>query len=105
MPSGLKNLDAMLDGGIDRGTSTLIMGPAGSGKSALSSQYAVAAAARGERATMFVFEESLSSLFNRSEALGLPLQKYVEAGLIDVEQVDPAQMQPGEFAHLVRKSV
>lgn len=103
--SGLPNLDAMLGGGIDRGTSTLIMGPAGAGKSALSTQYAVAAAARGETAAMFIFEESLSSLFNRADSLGMPLHEYVDQGLIKVHQVDPAQLQPGEFAHLVRESV
>jgi len=105
VPSGLPNLDEMLGGGVDRGTSTLIMGPAGSGKSALASQYAVAAALRGEKATMFLFEESMSSLFNRSTALGMPLRELVEKGLIDLCQVDPAQLQPGELAHLVRQSV
>lgn len=105
LPSGLPNLDEMLGGGVDRGTSTLIMGPAGCGKSALATQYAIAAAKRGEKATMFVFEESLSSLFNRSHALGMPLRPLMEEGLIDVRQVDPAQLQPGELAHLVRQSV
>lgn len=104
LPSGLPQLDRMLGGGIDRGTSTLLMGPAGSGKSALGSQYAVSAAARGERAALFLFEESLSSLFNRSDSLGMPLRDYVDKGLITVRQVDPAQLQPGEFAHLVREA-
>jgi circadian clock protein KaiC len=81
------------------------MGPAGSGKSALASQYAVSAALRGEKAAFFIFEESLSSLFNRSAALGLPLRELVDKGLIEIEQVDPAQLQAGEFAHLVRQSV
>lgn len=103
--SGLDQLDKTLGGGVDRGTSTLIMGPAGSGKSALSTQYAVAAAERGERAAMFVFEESLSSLFHRSAALGIPLERYVNEGMISIEPVDPAQLQPGEFAHLVRMAV
>jgi circadian clock protein KaiC len=103
--SGIQALDRMLGGGIDRGTSTVIMGPAGSGKSALSSQYAVAAARRGERAAMFIFEESRNSLFNRSASLGLPVGDFVERGLIKLYQVDPAQLQPGEFAHLVRQSV
>ena len=105
LPSGLPNLDEMLGGGVDRGTSTLIMGPAGCGKSALSTQYAVAAASRGEKVAMFIFEESLSSLFNRSAALGMPLRSLVEQGLIEVRQIDPAQLQPGELAHLVRQSV
>ena len=103
--SGVPALDEMLGGGLDRGSSTLIMGPAGSGKSALSTQYAIGAAARGEKAAMFLFEESLSSLFNRSHSLSMPLRDFVESGMIDVRHVDPAQLQPGEFAHLIRKSV
>ena len=103
--SGLDNLDQMLGGGIDRGTSTLILGPAGSGKSALSTQYAIAAAKRGERAAMFIFEESMSSLFHRSRSIGFELDKYVNEGLIAISQIDPAQLQPGEFAHLVGRAV
>jgi circadian clock protein KaiC len=105
VPSGVPALDEMLGGGIDRGTSTLVMGPAGSGKSALSTQYAVGAAKRGEKAAMFIFEESLSSLFNRSASLGMPLRELAEEGKILVRQVDPAQLQPGEFASLVRETV
>ncbi|HUR81815.1 MAG TPA: ATPase domain-containing protein [Thermoanaerobaculia bacterium] len=103
--SGEAVLDEMLGGGLDRGSSTLVMGPAGSGKSALSTQYAIGAAKRGEKAAMFIFEESMSSLYNRSHSLGMPLREYVESGMIAIRQVDPAQLQPGEFAHLVRKSV
>jgi circadian clock protein KaiC len=103
--SAVPALDAMLGGGLDRGTSTLIMGPAGCGKSALSTQYAIGAAARGEKAAMFIFEESSASLYNRSHSLGMPLRNYVDDGLITVRQVDPAQLQPGEFVHLVRQSV
>jgi circadian clock protein KaiC len=105
LASGLAPLDKMLGGGVDRGTSTLIMGPAGAGKSALSTQYAIAAAKRGEHAAMFLFEESYSSLINRSTALGMPLKEYIDKGLITIKQVDPAQLQPGEFAHLVREAV
>ena len=103
--SGIEPLDQMLGGGVDRGTSTVIMGPAGSGKSALATQYAVAAASRGERAAMFLFEESISSLLNRCRALGMPLEEHLESGMIRIRQVDPAQLQPGEFAHLVRSAV
>ena len=105
LSSGVKALDTMLGGGIDRGTSTLIMGPAGSGKSALSTQYAIASASRGERASMFLFEESVSSLFHRAKSLGMPLQEHIDSGTINVRQIDPAQLQPGEFAHLVRQAV
>ncbi len=103
--SGVLALDGMLGGGIDSGTSTLIMGPAGCGKSALATQYAIGAAERGEKAAMFIFEESITSLYSRSHSLGMNLREHVEDGLITIRQVDPAQLQPGEFAHLVRQSV
>jgi circadian clock protein KaiC len=103
--SGLAPLDEMLGGGLDRGTSTVIMGPAGAGKSALSTQYAVAAARRGEKAALFIFEETISTLMHRSSSLGFPLEEFVENGLITITPIDPAQLQPGEFAHLVRNAV
>ncbi|HEX2059307.1 MAG TPA: ATPase domain-containing protein [Thermoanaerobaculia bacterium] len=103
--SGVEALDQMLGGGIDRGTSTLIMGPAGSGKSALATQYAIGAAKRGEKAAMFIFEESTSSLFHRSASLGMPLREFADSGNVLVRQIDPAQLQPGEFASLVRDAV
>ena len=105
MPSGLAPLDEMLGGGIDRGTSTVIMGPAGCGKSALATQYAIAAAKRGEKSAMFIFEETISSLLHRSTSLGFELTRYVDEGLISITPIDPAQLQPGEFAHLVRDAV
>jgi circadian clock protein KaiC len=103
--SGLEDLDRMLGGGVDRGTSTLLMGPAGSGKSALATQYAVAAASRGEKVAIFLFEESLNSMLNRSAVLGMPVREWVDNGNVVLRQVDPAQLQPGEFAHLVREEV
>jgi circadian clock protein KaiC len=103
--TGIPELDSMLGGGIDRGTSTLIMGPAGSGKSALATQHVFAAARRGEKSAMFIFEENTSSMLARSESLGMPLAPLMEKGLIAITQVDPAQLQPGEFAHLVREAV
>ena len=103
--TGIPTLDKMLGGGLDRGTSTLLMGPAGSGKSALAAQQVYAAAGRGERSAMFLFEESLGSVLARSESLGMPLEPLVNKGLVIIRQVDPAQLQPGEFAHLVREAV
>jgi circadian clock protein KaiC len=103
--SGLPRLDAMLGGGIDRGTSTVIMGPAGSGKSALATQYVLAAANRGEKAAMFLFEERVNSLLHRSASLGMPLGEAIAGGNITIRQIDPAELQPGEFAHLVRDAV
>jgi circadian clock protein KaiC len=103
--SGVGDLDAMLGGGVDRGSSTLIMGPAGAGKSGLATQYAAAAAERGEKALMFVFEEGIGTLFNRSRSLGIPLEEHCRSGAITLTQIDPAQLQPGEFAQKVRDAV
>jgi circadian clock protein KaiC len=103
--SGLEQLDGMLGGGIDRGTSTVVMGPAGSGKSALAMQYAVAAAGRNEHVGIFIFEESVNSVVNRARSLGLELDEALERGTVAIRRVDPAQLQPGEFAHLVRREV
>jgi circadian clock protein KaiC len=103
--SGVQSLDELLGGGLDRGTSTLILGPAGSGKSSVAIQYAVAAAGRGERAAIFAFDESLGTLAARTAALGVDLQSHIDAGNITVQQVDPAEMSPGEFVHAVRKQV
>jgi circadian clock protein KaiC len=105
MPSGIPAIDSLLGGGIDRGTSTLIMGPAGSGKSSLATQYVVATAERGENAAIFIFDESRGTLFARSEAIRMPLQTHVESGRVTVQQIDPAEIPPGEFIHLVREAV
>ena len=103
--SGLLSLDRLLGGGLDRGTTALVLGPAGTGKSAIVSQYASVAAARGERVGMFMFDEGLGTLFVRTRALGIPFEEHVESGAIRVKQVDPAELTPGEFTSLVRRSV
>jgi circadian clock protein KaiC len=103
--SGLPRLDAMLGGGLDRGSSTLILGPAGSGKSALTNQYVAAAALRGERSSIFTFDEGLGTLYSRADGLGMPLRSLVESGQINVQQVDPAELSPGEFVSVVRDAV
>lgn len=105
LPSGIEAVDALLGGGIDRGTSTLIMGPAGSGKSSLATQYAVAAAERGENAALFLFDESRSTLLARSSSISLDVQKQVDGGRIAIQQIDPAEIPPGEFVQLVREQV
>jgi circadian clock protein KaiC len=105
VPSGLARLDQLLGGGLDRGTSTLIMGPAGTGKSSVAVQYMVAAATRGERSAIFAFDESRATLLKRSTALGMGLQAQIDAGRILVQQIDPAEMSPGEFVQVVRKQV
>lgn len=103
--SGITALDTLLGGGPDRGTSTLLVGPAGSGKSTLAVQYAVAAAERGDHAAIFAFDESIATLEARSQALGIKLNRGLGAGQIRITQVDPAELSPGEFTHLVRQAV
>lgn len=105
LASGSAALDALLGGGPDRGTSTLLMGPAGSGKSTIATQYAVAAARRGERAAFFLFDEGKHTLYRRAAALGLDLRGPEEAGRVAVRQVDPGAISAGEFVHAVREEV
>lgn len=103
--SGIPALDRILSGGPHRGTAMLVLGPAGSGKSALATQYTVAAAERGEKSAIFIFDEGEATLFARATSIGQDLQAHHDAGWISVRQVDPAEMSPGEFAHHVRDSV
>ncbi|HEX8616894.1 MAG TPA: ATPase domain-containing protein, partial [Thermoanaerobaculia bacterium] len=103
--SGIPAVDLLLGGGIDRGTSTLLMGPAGAGKSALASQYATAAAQRGENVAMFLFDESRNTLMARCEGISMPLLEQIENGRIAIQQIDPAEVPPGEFVQLVREQV
>ena len=103
--SGIEEFDALLGGGLDRGTSTLLMGPAGVGKSSVAAQYASAAAERGERAAVFVFDESVAVYLTRATGLGMSLSHHVAAGRISLRQVDPAELSPGEFVSTVREVV
>jgi circadian clock protein KaiC len=105
LTSGIAELDQLLGGGIDKGSSTLVLGPAGTGKSLLVIVYALAAIARGEKAALFVFDEELGLLFSRMEGLGIDLEGLRQAGKLFVEQVDAAELSPGEFAHRVRRRV
>jgi circadian clock protein KaiC len=103
--TGSFELDALLGGGIERGTSMLLIGGAGVGKSSIALTCAMAAAARGELVGVFAFDEGLGTVFARASGLGMPLQTHVDSDQIRVQQIDPAEMSPGEFAHLVRHSV
>jgi circadian clock protein KaiC len=105
LSSGLAPLDALLGGGIEQGTSTIIVGPPGTGKSSVASQFAVTAADRGEHAAMFIFDESRNTLLSRSAGLGIDLASGEQAGRITIQQIDPAELSPGEFVHVVRRSV
>lgn len=103
--SGVLELDQLLGGGIDRGTSTLLIGPAGSGKSTVAMQYCAAAAARGDHAAIFCFEESRAILLERAQGVGISLVEGKGAGQVHIRQIDPAEVSPGELTHLVQKSV
>lgn len=105
VPSGLPALDALLGGGPLRGSSLALVGPSGSGKSSVAIQYAAAAASRGERAAVFAFDESAGMLLARSAALGTDLAPHVARGTVSLQQVDPAELSPGEFSSLARKAV
>jgi circadian clock protein KaiC len=105
MASGVEALDQLLGGGLDRATATLIMGPPGTGKSVIATQFACAVAERGERAALFLFEERIGTLLVRAASLGMPLQRHIDAGLITVQQIDPAELAPDEFTSRVRDAV
>ena len=103
--SGIEELDALLGGGIDRGTSTVLMGPAGTGKSTIAAQFVTQAAARGEKAVILCFDESPTNLQIRTTGLGIPLQKYVDEGVVDLVPVEPAEFSAGELAYRLRAHV
>ncbi|RZJ05509.1 MAG: circadian clock protein KaiC [Brevundimonas sp.] len=103
--SGVPELDDLLGGGIERGSSALILGPAGTGKSLFAINFAVAAIARGERAALFIFDEELGLLFDRMKKLDIDLEKLQAEGHLVIEQIDAAELSPGEFAARVRRSV
>ena len=103
--SGLPELDGLWGGGIESGTSVVLMGPAGCGKSTIASLYATTAAERGDSAAIFTFDETLSTLIYRSKGLDIPIQKYIDSGKLLLRQLDPAELSPGEFVHSVRQLV
>ncbi|MEH3037532.1 MAG: AAA family ATPase [Sphingomonas adhaesiva] len=103
--SGVPALDALLGGGPLRGTSTLVTGPSGTGKTTIALQYLHAACHRGERATMYQLDERIGTLLTRAQAFALDLEPLIDAGCLRIEQIDPAEMSPGEFAGRVRREV
>jgi circadian clock protein KaiC len=98
-------LDKLLGGGLEGGSSTLLLGPAGTGKSLLGFHFAAAAVSRGEKAALFAFDEELGLLFRRAKGMGIDLEAMRNKGDLYVEQVDAAELSPGEFAHRVRTRV
>jgi circadian clock protein KaiC len=100
-PSGIEHLDALLGGGLETGTSCLLLGPAGAGKSTIALQFATAAAKRGESVLMCIFEENLDTMKARAASVNLPLEEAIASGHVRVFEIDPAELSPGEFAHCV----
>jgi circadian clock protein KaiC len=103
--SGIKELDQLLGGGLDRGTTTLILGSAGTGKSTLALQYAAEMAGRGDRGIVFGFDETRAIMLARSKALGIDLEPHIQSGLLTTQQIDPAEISPGEFAARIVQQV
>ncbi len=103
--SGIGQLDALLGGGLAKGTSTLVIGAAGTGKSSLATQFAIAAAKRGEHPVVYLFDESVATSMERSAGFGMDVEGLIREGRMSVRQVDPAELSPGEFAHSMRTAV
>lgn len=103
--STIDQLDALVGGGLDRGTSTLLIGPAGCGKTTIAIRWLTASASRGEKAAAFIFEETISTLMRRASGLGMNFQPHLDSGMLNVDHLDPAEMPPGEFIDRVRRSV
>ena len=105
LSSGLAQLDSIVGGSLDRGTSLMLLGPSGVGKSTLTAQYVSTAARAGHRAAVYTFDEAPATWIGRAERLGLDLERHAEEGRLSIRQVDPAELSPGEFAFDVRRSV
>ena len=105
LASGDVGLDELTGGGLTRGTSTLITGAAGTGKSTLTAQYVAAAVARGERAVMYLFDERISTFSLRCAGVGIDLSAPLADGRLTVVQIEPTEMSPGEFAHSIVQAV
>jgi len=103
--SNIPELDSLLGGGIEEGTSTLVVGAAGTGKSTLAAQFCAAAAARGEVSALWLFDENPSTLLSRCRGLGVGLDAGLESGMVSIQPVDPAELSPGELVHSIRDAV
>jgi circadian clock protein KaiC len=103
--TGSKELDNLLGGGLTPGTNTLLMGPSGVGKTTTAIRCMLAALERGAKATYYLFDEGLTTLLARSVALGMDLRPYIENGALNIQQIDPAELSPGEFSSRARVAV
>jgi len=104
-PSGIPHLDSLLGGGLGRGTTTMLMGPPGTGKSTMAVKFALTAAERGEKVLLFIFDETIGTLMDRARHLGMDLEPHVTSGMVVIDQVDPAEISPGEMTSRIRHGV
>jgi circadian clock protein KaiC len=103
--SDIDALDELMGGGIERGTSTLFVGAPGTGKSTIATQFALAAARRGENSALFMFDEGIHTLRTRCQGMGMDIEPHIASGRVRLRQVDPGEMSPGELVHLIRIEV
>jgi circadian clock protein KaiC len=103
--SGVPALDALFGGGLNRGTTTLFLGPAGSGKSLVSAQISGSAASQGEHVAIFLFDEGIETFLRGTAAVGIDFRSHIDAGRVTVQQINPAELSPGQFVHVVRDAV
>jgi circadian clock protein KaiC len=105
LASNVPELDALIGGGLDRGTATLLLGPSGAGKSSLALQFVISALAQGEKALVIGFDEVRHVLLRRAAGMGMDLAPHLQTGHLTLAQVDPAEFPPGEVVSLVRRQV
>jgi circadian clock protein KaiC len=103
--SGIGELDTLVGGGLSGGTATVLIGPAGTGKSTLTAQYAATAGRSGHRAAFFLFDERPATFLARCDALGMEMSGHVAAGMVSIQQTDPGELSPGEFSYRVCAAV
>ena len=103
--SGISELDTLAGGGLGRGTSTLLIGPAGCGKTTIALRWLATAADRGENVVAFIFEETVSTLLGRAAGLGIHLDEHLRSGRMRIEHLDPAEVSPGQFVDMIREYV
>jgi len=105
LSSGIDELDIMLEGGIEKGTTTIITGPTGAGKTNLGIQFMKEASSRNERSVMYTFEEATDIIVNRSRLIGVPIESMIQKGQFSIKSIEPFSFSPDEFAMMVRRDV
>ena len=105
LATGITHLDDLLGGGLESGTTTIVTGPAGAGKSTLGMKFLTRSAAAGEPAILYAFEESAQSIVRRCEGVGMPVREMLEAGTLSIVRVNPMELYPDEFLGMVRGAV